>query len=292
MSDRLPAGAASVRKTFDMYEQYWGLNSHPFRNALDPAFFFRADAHQTALLKLRYLIENRLGAGVLLGGSGSGKTLLLTMLAHELSESLGPFVHVAFPQLSPAELLGYLADELASDESTGSSGDGGLDRTVRRIEQHLAQQMKQGRHTTIVIDDAHLIDDPEVFQTLRLLLNFAERGEVALSLILAGDWQLAPRIERIGALNERIAVRAVVRPLSQAETADYVAHRLRVAGARAPIFDAAALQAVFEISGGVPRRINRLCDLALLVAFSDQREQIAAKDVEDVEGELSIGSAA
>jgi len=271
-----------------MYEQYWGLRCLPFRTDCDRELYFGSETHEAALRKLRYLVENRLPLGLMLGGPGSGKSFLVGLLAAAVSEKIGPVVHLVFPQLSAAELLSYLAVELGAEGSSLGDGERGVDRAVRQIERQLAVQTARGRRTTIVIDEAHLLDDPRVLQALQLLLNFGERRDIDLSLLLTGDWPLAARVERMGALDERIAVRIVLQPLSGEETSKYVRHRLEAAGARVPIFHAEALQAVFELSGGVPRRINRLCDMALLVAFADQQRTISANDVEAVADELCM----
>jgi general secretion pathway protein A len=275
-----------------MYEQHWGLDQAPFRNITDPRFFFRSMTHQAALLKLRYAVEHRLGACLLAGGVGYGKSFTTAVLAHDLGEAYRPVVHVRFPQLAPGELLSHLAVELA----TGDSGEGGelpvdvgergLDATIRTIGRALQRHAAAGRKPLVVIDDAHLIHDLRVFQALQLLLNFQQDQAGEFTLVLVGERTLLGRIGRIPQLNDRIGIKSLLRPLSREETAGYVAHRLETAGAHAPIFDDAGLDALFEQSGGVPRRINRLCDLALLVAYADGLTAVTPSEVDAVVDEL------
>ncbi|MGH7202786.1 MAG: ExeA family protein, partial [Planctomycetaceae bacterium] len=165
-----------------MYEQYWGLQRSPFESHCDTSFAYRSQTHQTALLKMRYVLEGRLGAGMLVGGTGCGKTFLGHLLAAEVPERFGPFVHVVFPRLSADELLSYLATQLGAEEP----GDG-LDRTLRALEGQLAWHAEHNCHPVLLIDDAHLIDDSSVFETLQLLLNFQQTAPAAFSLLLVGD---------------------------------------------------------------------------------------------------------
>ena len=275
-----------------MYEQHWGLDQAPFRNTADPQFYFRSMTHQAALLKLRYAAENRLGACLLAGGVGYGKSFTAAILAHDLGEEYRPVVQVRFPQLAPGELLSHLAVELAQ----GDAGDGhelpvdvgerGLDATIRTIGRHLRRHADAGRKPLVIIDDAHLISDLRVFQTLQLLLNFQQDQTGGFTLLLVGERTLLGRIGRIPQLNDRIGIKSLLRPLSREETAGYVAHRLETAGASEPIFDDAGIDALFEQSGGVPRKINRLCDLALLVAYADGLTAVTPTEVEAVVDEL------
>ena len=271
-----------------MYENYWDLETNPFESQADSRFFFHSDTHQAALLKLRYLVEQNKGAGLLVGGSGSGKTFLTSLLTEQLSEVFRPLIHLVFPQMSSPELLAYLAVELGAQESTVSSEAGGLDRTLRHIQQQLAHFAQREQHPVIVVDEAHLIEDPRAFQSLRLLLNFSQHNGTAFTLILAGQRELLSRVHRLPQLEERIGVQCVLRPLSQDETHHYVEHRLQAAGATRPIFEAASLDTVFELSGGIPRKINRLCDLALLVGYADNSRLISPSQVEAVSEELTV----
>ena len=274
-----------------MYEQHWGLDRAPFRNTADPEFFFRSATHQAALLKLRYAAENRLGACLLAGGVGYGKSFTTAMLAHELGDEYRPAVHVRFPQLTPVELLSHLAIELAEGDAEGGelpvdSGERGLDATVRAIGRQLRRHAAAGRKPLVIIDDAHLIADLRVFQTLQLLLNFQQDQTGTFTLVLVGERTLLGRVGRIPQLNDRIGIKALLRPLSREETAGYVAQRLETAGATEAIFDATALETLFEQSGGVPRKLNRLCDLALLVACADGLSAVTAAEIEAVVDEL------
>ena len=267
-----------------MYERYWHLERNPFDDDLELRGFFASQTHQATLLKLRYLIENGKGTGLLVGGTGFGKSYLLSVLARQMGESHGPFVHLVFPQLSPAELLGYLAAELGAGDLAGSAA--GLDRIVREIDQRLKALNEAGRHPVLIVDEAHLIEDVQVFQALRLLTNFQQQKR-RFSLILAGQRELLNTVRRLGQLEERVAVKSLLRALSQDETAGYVACRLEAAGSKRPLFDPAALRPIHELSGGVPRRINRICDLSLLVGFADESEMISAEQVQAVADELT-----
>jgi len=269
-----------------IYQQYWGLDCSPFENSGDADSYFASETHQAALLKMRYVVENRLGAGLIVGGVGYGKTYLARLLKTELSENAGPFIHVVFPQLSSSELLAYLAVELGAEESAIGRGRGDLDLTIRQLQLRLCHYTTEGKHPVIVIDDAHLIEDLRVFRTLQLLLNYSQQDDIDFSLLLLGEPILLGTIERMAPLNERLGVRSLLRPLSGSETDQYILHRLEVAGRTRPIFDDDALTAIFELSAGVPRRINRLCDLALLVGCADELQTLSAAEIDAVGEEL------
>lgn len=265
-----------------MYEHYWHLESNPFSSDPNPAFFVRTDTHNATLLKLRYLIDHRKGAGLLLGDTGVGKSYLLSVLLAPLRESHGPLVRLAFPQMNPAETLAYIAVQLGADPHTLDSRLGAVDVIVREVEGLLASYAEQGRMPVIVVDEAHLIDDPQVLQTLRLLLNIHFENRPACTLILSGHRELLPRLRRMPQFDERIPVRCVLRALTQDETQDYIHARLQIAGGRSDLFDPDAMRAIFDFSGGVPRRINHLCDMALLVGYAEESSSINVEQVEAV----------
>src|SRR5262249_44532153 len=122
--------------------------------------------------------------------------------------------------------------------------------------------------------------------TLRLLTNLEGVGKPALTLILVGQPQLLPALERMPALEARLGVKCLLRPFNLEETVSYVNHRLTAAGATHEIFTSEALSTLYQLTGGNPRRINRLCDLALLIGYAEEQVRINAHQIEAVSEEL------
>jgi type II secretory pathway predicted ATPase ExeA len=274
-----------------MYERYWDLACRPFEHHFSAPFFFHSATHESALLKLRYAIENRLGVGVLCGGIGIGKSAVAAELSHELDASCGPVVHLVFPQMPAAEFLSYLASKLGGADAAADLRTG-VDRTLQRIEALLRDFAHKGRRPTIVIDDAHLIDNVRVWECLQLLLNFQHDADCDFSLVLVGGLNLMGRLERMPQLNDRVAVYSVLESFSRTETIQYIAHRMSIAGAKRDIFHRSALDALCDRSGGIPRRVNRLADLALVVGYADELTQITGHEIDAVAEELPFSAAA
>jgi general secretion pathway protein A len=284
-----------------MYEAYWQLARKPFEPTSEQNDYYPSETHQGAMLKLRYAVENRRGAALLVGPGGTGKTMLVSTLGRSLPANFAPFVHLVFPQLSPAELVRYLADELAAPsnfaglvsaaQSTGSAikseqCEVGLDFTIRRIQKFLAENTRQGKHAVIAVDEAQLLASSDTLETIRLLLNFESGGKPGLTLLLIGQGSLLPTLSRMPGLDERFGVKTLLRPLTQDETASYIMHRLRAAGATRTIFEPLALETIHALTHGIPRQINRLCDLALLIGFAEELPTLSATHVEAVCDEL------
>jgi len=291
-----------------MYEAYWQLDRRPFENVSDGRCYYPGESHQGAMLKLRYAIENRRGAALLSGASGSGKTLLVQQLRRHLAKRYRPFVHVVFPQMPIDALLAYLAEALAAPTVSTSkpiaggsiaatasttktndahrTGSHGIDDTVWRIQQFLSQNAGQDQHAVIAIDEAHLLDGTRTWEALRLLLNFETESQPALTLLLVGQPGLLPQLDRMPAMEERLGVKCLLRPFTIDETAAYVNFRLQAAGAKRPIFEPASMETLHELTHGLARQINRLCDLALLVGYAEERKTIGAEQLEAVALEL------
>jgi general secretion pathway protein A len=264
-----------------MYTNYWGLECRPFDKLDDARFYYPSESHQAALLKLHYAIEHRQGAGLLTGASGVGKTLLVHSLLETLPEACQPQIHLRFPQLAPEAFLAYLAAELTGRRQLGASPDVHL----REIETFLADNAQRNQHALIVIDEAHLLCGTDTLETVRLLLNY----EPAWTVLLAGQTALLPALERMPELEERLSVKCLVRRFTADETAAYVCHRLRAAGARDSdaIFQPQALELLHQLADGVPRRINRLADMALLIGFAEEQRTITPERIEAIAEELA-----
>jgi general secretion pathway protein A len=267
-----------------MYLDYWQLTAKPFESAADRAAFYPCEAHEAALLKLRYAVENRRGAVLLAGPAGVGKTTLVHLLRAELPETFRPHVQLVFPQMSSRDLLVYLAEQLGSPPCDPPRHT--VEESVRRLESVLSQNAERGRHAVVVVDEAHLLEDCGALETLRLLLNFEVKGQPMLTLILLGQMGLVSAVGHLVSLEERIAVKALLRTFTPQETADYVSHRLHAAGATREIFTADAIEALHYLGHGTARQINRLADLSLLVGFADQLPHLGAEQVEAVSEEL------
>ncbi|MCO6456299.1 MAG: AAA family ATPase [Pirellulaceae bacterium] len=269
-----------------MYESYWQLQAKPFEPAADSTYYYPGQTQQGAMLKLRYALENHRGAAVLCGAAGLGKTLVARLLLKQLPARFAPRVHVVFPQMPADQLLAYLACELSQ-----SAPAHGTEHNILRIRDTLREAHDAGQHAVLVLDEAHLIHDPRALETLRLLLNFEFDGQSALTLLLVGHPPLLTTLERIPEFDERIAVKCLLKRFRLEESVSYVHHRLQAAGARQTIFENDALEAIHRLAYGIPRRINRLCDLALLVGFAEERTVIDAAQIAAVAEDLVAVSA-
>jgi general secretion pathway protein A len=272
-----------------MYLSHWQLSARPFENATDVRFYYPGESQQAALLKLRYAVENRQPAALLSGAPGLGKTLLVQALLSQLGEKSGPHARLVFPQMPPEQLLALLCDQLTGQSTPGEPT---IRESVARLDHFLRENAAAGRHAVVVIDEAHLLRDTDTLQTLRLLLNFEGGPQAPLTLILVGQASLLPVMERMPDFDQRLSARCLLRRFEAAETAAYVEHRLRTAGAKDAVFEAAALEAVHRHSQGIARKINRLCDLALLVGFAEERKLITAEQVTAVADELLTAATA
>lgn len=267
-----------------MYLEYWQLATKPFEPSADRARFFPCEAHQGALLKLRYAVESRRGAVLLAGPAGVGKTMLVQLLRAELADLFRPQAHLVFPQMSSRDLMVYLAEQLGAPPADPPRHT--IEESVRRLEFLLGQNALQGRHAVVVIDEAHLLEDCGSLETLRLLLNFEAASQPTLTLLLVGQMSLVSAIGRLPSLEERIAVKTMVRSFTVEETGGYVRHRMEAAGATREVFTPDALEALHYLCHGTARQINRLADLALLVGFADRLPQLTAQQIEAVSEEL------
>lgn len=272
-----------------MYEDYWQLATKPFESTSESRFFYQGESQQAALHKLRYAIESRRGAALLSGPSGIGKTLLGQVLCDQMGETVGPFVQVVFPLMSSRDFLVYLAEELGAPPADPAQHT--VEESLRRLDFFLAENSRVGKHAVIIVDEAHLLEDSGLLETLRLLLNFQHQGQPSFTLLLMGQLPLISAMQRNSALDERLDMKMLLRAYTVEETAGYIEHRLQAAGATRSIFSPEAIQLAHQLSQGIPRKINRLCDLALVVGCAAQQHTIEAEQLQSVSDELLTVSA-
>lgn len=271
-----------------MYEAYWRLRSKPFEEIDDARACFPVEAQQAAILKLRYAIENRRPAALLTGDTGTGKSLMLGVLESQLPETIAPRARIIYPRLSSQELLSAVSAELTGETPASELS---LERLVQQIHHSLRENAEAGRHAVVIIDEAQLLKAPGGWDSLRLLLNVQHGKGSALTLILSAQTSVLPLLSRMPAWEDRLAVKCLLRPFSAEESAAYIRHRLFAAGAERDIFEPEALAAMHAICGGSPRRLNRVGDLALLIAFAEDSQSIRAHHIDAVSEELLLCAA-
>jgi general secretion pathway protein A len=263
-----------------MYEHFFGLRERPFDLSPNPRYLFLGARHSEAINTLRYALQGPRGLTLLLGEAGSGKTTLVQTALSEIGTDKVQCVLVSNPTLTRQEFFEFLSDAFQLGDSAASS----KARFLVAFRRHVEQRHARGELTAILIDEAQSLPY-ELLEEVRLLSNIETPTSKLLSVILAGQPELADRLneQRLRQLKQRIALRCELTVFDLAETANYIAGRLRIAGgAPAEIFTRNAVDAVFHGSGGVPRVINVICENALIGGFAAQAKPVPGSIVEEI----------
>jgi len=273
-----------------MYLDYWGLKKKPFENTPNPDFFFYSVNHEEALTRLLYGVKERKGAVMVTGDIGAGKTLLSRMLVRLLSREENSYniAVVVNPALTVEDLLRELIYQFGGLESLPPVT-GKLD-LLHRLEDVVFESNEKGQYCVLIIDEAHVIKDENIFEEIRLLLNFQKNDAFLVTIVLLGQPELAQKVKQHEPLAQRIAIRYNLSGLSREEVGRYVDYRLKAAGANREIFNATSVEEVYKASKGIPRIINNICDLSLLMGFSSQAEQVSDAVVKAVAEDLRLAA--
>lgn len=267
-----------------MYTAYWGLTEKPFENTPDPKFLYYSHQHEEAMARMLYVVREKKGAALLTGEYGCGKTLLSRVLKNELQqENRYQSVYIMDPRLLGLEFIQEVIFQLSGDSVPKTKI--ALFHTMYKL---LYANHAAGKHTILVIDEAQAIKNKRVFEELRLLVNFQLDNAFLLTVILLGSPELKVAVSKLPQLLQRMAVRYHLNGLNEAETKEYVMHRLKVAGATRQIFNEDAYHEVYLCAAGVPRRINNVCDLCLLIGCSNNLKSIDRKTVREVSEDIEI----
>ncbi|MBW2146176.1 MAG: AAA family ATPase [Deltaproteobacteria bacterium] len=256
-----------------MYESFYGLRENPFNLTPDPKYLFLSHSHREALGHLRYGVEQRKGFVLITGGIGTGKTTLCRTFLQEDSGSVQSAL-IFNPIISEEELLQTINKELGVPYQ-GLRRKGLLDA----LNDNLIQQYSRGRTTVLIIDEAQNLD-LHMMEKIRMLSNLETSEEKLIQIVLAGQPELEKLLQLPGCrqINERIAIRCRLRPLAADDIAPYIYHRLSVAGGRGDLRIAPdAMEIIHRITEGIPRRVNVLCDRALLIAYARESWSIDKK---------------
>jgi len=258
-----------------LYLEHFGLAEPPFRITPHPDFFFDGADRGATLEGLLYAILHDEGIIKVSGEIGSGKTTLCRVLMERLPSEVET-VFLANPSYSRTEILQAIAEELGHPVSNDPAAP-----ALRALQAKLIELYSSGRRVVVMIDEAHAMPD-DTLEQVRLLSNLESSRHKLLQIVLFGQPELDAALAKpsMRQLKDRITHSFGTRPLVPDEVAKYVSFRMRTAGYKGPeVFNAAALAAIARASGGLTRRVNVLCDKALLAAFASNAHAVTPREV-------------
>jgi general secretion pathway protein A len=270
-----------------MYAAYFGLKHEPFSIAPDPRYLFMSERHREALAHLVYGLGGGGGFVLLSGEIGTGKTTVCRLFLEQIPANCN-VAYIFNPKLTVTELLQSVCDEFHVAVPHKGMGPATVKDYLDPLNEFLLQAHAAGRNNVLIIDEAQNLS-AEVLEQLRLLTNLETRERKLLQIILIGQPELRSMLARpeLEQLAQRVIARYHLDALTPAETEEYIEHRLQIAGLdRAMPFERKALQRIHQLSRGVPRRINLLCDRALLGAFANSRAVVDRPTVDKAAAEV------
>jgi general secretion pathway protein A len=262
----------------DFYNAHFGLNTRPFALAPDPGFLFWPPAHKRAYAMLEYGVMTHSPITLITGDVGAGKT---TLLLH-LLQSLGPDVRVGLisnPNGARAELLRWVL--MALDQPADL--DENYVDLFSRFQAFLIDEYADGRRVILIFDEAQNLSR-EALEELRMFTNINSGKDELLQLVLVGQPELRDIISQpnMRQFAQRVASSFHLTAMDRATVHTYIAHRMFVAGRSRRVFARAAIDLIYEKTGGVPRLVNQLCDLSLVYAFTRGRKLVGVETVQQV----------
>ncbi|MGH7326232.1 MAG: ExeA family protein [Candidatus Rokuibacteriota bacterium] len=260
-----------------MYEAFWGLSEQPFDNSPNPKFFYLSPEHEEALVRLMYAVRQRKGCAMLTGEYGCGKTTLSRALIQRLEAERYEIGLLTNPSWTPVDFLREVLYQLGVETPVRSKPE-----LLHQLHDVFFRNFQAGRDTVVIVDEAQLIDDDGVFEELRLLLNFQTDDRFLVTLLIIGSPELAAKVRGLKHLDQRVGIRYHLNTLDDTHTANYIAHRLGMAGLTRQIFTEDAVKLIFDFTRGTPREINNICDIALLVGCSRRAKEIDDRIVAEV----------
>lgn len=267
-----------------MYTKFYGLTKKPFSLIPDPSFLYLSAKHKKALTTLQYGLVSQAGFTVITGEIGSGKTTLVRSLLEEIKAQcevgLITNTHSAFGDLLTWVLAAFNIESPAVNKA----------ERYRAFVDFITEKSNAGTRVVLIVDEAQNMDI-QTLEELRLLSNINTHQEIMLQLVLVGQPELVDKLNQpeLVQFSQRISIEYHLNPLSYEETEQYIDFRLKVAGSTEKIFQPSACAALFYYSGGVPRLINNLGNLALVFAFAADKKKINWKTIIDVVSERTTG---
>ena len=268
-----------------MYNAFFGITDNPFNLSPDPAFLYRSAQHEEALANLIYGVQSRKGFIGLTGEVGTGKTTMLECLREYLESQYIEFAFLFNSRINPQQFFEMIAYDLDLHcERTSKT------EVLFALNTLLIQQMKEGRTTVLIVDEAHNLDW-EVLEEIRLLGNLENRKGKLLQIVLAGQPEFDRKLDapNLRQLKQRIVLRYNLKPFSLEETAEYIDSRLiKVGFTGQTVFPDALVTEIHTRSRGIPRIINGICDNLLLTAFAMESRVCTQKMLDEVSDDMRL----
>lgn len=261
-----------------IYLDYWGLRGKPFENVPDPESFYLSESHSWALNLVGYAIREHKTAALLTGEYGTGKTTMIRVLLGQLDLQNYCTVLINYPLVEGEALFRDILQQMGSEpERTASKSD-----LYAQLGSCFLENAGKGLHNLVVLDEAQSLPVDSLYEELRLLLNYQLNDRNLVTLLMVGQDDLWNRVSQMPQLADRFAVKCRLQELDVEQTTTYIHHRLQHFGGDPAVFSEDALKLVHESSKGIPRRINNLCDLALLMGFERELKVIGPSIVKAI----------
>lgn len=253
------------------YLEFYKLREHPFSNVVDNRFYYNSPQHSTAMIKLKHAIDTKKGLAVVIGDIGSGKTTLARMLLEELNEDLyeAALLVIIHSSVSSEWLLKKFALQLGLNEVSDDKVE-----LLSQLYRRLHEIHESGKTAVVMMDEVQMLKSREIMEEFRGLLNMEMSAGKMINLIFFGLTDLEDVLSLDEPLKQRVAVRVRLTAFSEADSRDYIIHRINIAGSPTPLFSEQAISSVYKYSQGLPRLINTICDNALLEGFLIKAETI------------------
>jgi len=266
-----------------MYNQFYGLKDKPFEITPDPRYLYLSESHREALAHLTYALNESKGFTVITGEVGTGKTTLVQMLLSRL-DSHTRIAHLFNPKLGTRDFFKYICQDFGL-RTDGFSTKGEF---LTLLHSFLMECYARRERVVLIVDEAQTLS-PALLEEVRLLTNLETPKAKLLQVILLGQPELDTTLARneFRQLKQRISLRFNLKPLNRMETAEYIARRLKTAGARnTALFDDEAIKEIYQYSKGIPRLINVICDNALMSGYVYEKRRIDRGIIREVTKDL------
>ena len=266
-----------------MYEAFYGLTGKPFQLNPDPSFYFGSKQHRRAKAYLEYGVQRNEGFIVITGEIGAGKTTIVRGLLESLDQNSVVAANLVSTQLDAEDTLRMVGAAFGVAVRDISKSD-----LLMSIEAFLVTQISQGKRCLLIVDEAQNLT-PRAVEELRMLSNFQFGKQALLQTFLVGQPEFREILQspNMQQLRQRVTATCHIGPMDLEETHGYIEHRLKCVGSDGrPSFETEAFSAIHKASGGIPRRINSICDRLLLLGFLSEKDRFVQADVDEVVAEI------